>query len=126
MRKIARLATIVAAALTFAENADGKAPLNEHFMMDPIRVFYTKEGNSAVPLADANSNSVPDHVEDVAKQVWAAHRLFCGVLEFPDPFQSERYPGLTCVEVRIWNRDEIGGGNGVAFESSQRAREIPE
>ncbi len=126
MRRLTRVAAIAAVALGSAENAHGKAPLNEHLIVGPIRVFYTKEGKSAVPLADADSNSVPDHVEDVAKQVWAAHRLFCGVLEFPDPLQSERYPGLKCVEVRIWDRDEIGGGNGVAFEESQRAREIPE
>lgn len=40
--------------------------------------------------------------------------------------KSERYPDLTCVELRIWDRSEIGGGNGVAFESPQRARDIPE
>lgn len=54
------------------------------------------------------------------------HVLFCGVLEFPDPFKSERYPNLTCLEIRIWDRAQIGGGNGVAFENSQRARDIPE
>ena len=104
----------------------GKPPLPEHLVLGPVRVFYTVEGTSAVPLTDADANSVPDHVEDVAKQVWAAHHLFCGVLEFPDPFKSERYSGVSCVEVRIWDRSEIGGGNGVAFESPQRARDIPD
>ena len=109
-----------------AAGASAKSPLPKHLRVGPIRVFYTTEGIAAVPPRDANGNAVPDHVEDVAKQVWAAHKLFCEVLEFPDPFKSERYPGLTCLEVRIWDRSEIGGGNGVAFESAQRARDIPE
>jgi hypothetical protein len=123
-----RLIYVLAAAvaLAFAKDTYGKPPLDERFILGPIRVFYTKDGTSAVPLVDADSNSVPDHVEDVAKQVWATHQLFCDVLEFPDPFKSERYSGVTCVEVRIWDRAEIGGGNGVAFESPQRAREIPQ
>jgi len=106
--------------------AQERTPLTEHFVAGKVRVFYAVEGLAAVPPADANANDVPDHVEDVAKQVWATHVLFCDVLEFPDPFKSERFPGLTCLELRIWDRSEIGGGNGVAFESAQRARDIPE
>jgi len=69
---------------------------------------------------------VPDHVEDVAKQVWVAHRLFCEVLEFPDPLNSERYAGVACIEVCIRDRGELGGRNGAAYDESQRARRIPE
>lgn len=117
---------IAAILITMASNASAKPPLPKHVILGPVRVFYTSEGTSAVPHDDSNANSIPDRVEDVAKQVWGAHQLFCGVLEFPDPLQSERYPGVTCIEVRIWERNEIGGGNGVAFESSQRARSLPE
>ncbi len=106
--------------------AQKKTPLTEHFVADKFRIFYTNEGISAVPQADANSNSIPDHVEDVAKQLWQAHQLFCKVLEFPDPFESQRYPGVTCIEIGIRDRREMGGGNGVAFENSQRAKSIPE
>jgi hypothetical protein len=120
------VSTILASLVLVAAAAEAKPPLPDHVILGPVRVFYTTEGTSAVPLEDSDGNSIPDHAEDVAKQVWAAHQLFCGVLKFPDPFQSERYPNLTCVEVRIWDRNEIGGGNGVAFESAQRARSIPE
>jgi hypothetical protein len=102
-----------------------KSELPEHYVMAPVRVFYAKAGNSAVPSADRDSSGVPDHVEDIAKQVWAAHRLFCGVLKFPNPLDSERYLKVNCIEVRLWERSEIGGGNGSAFESAQRARSIP-
>ncbi len=126
VRSITIVLASVSFALSLSASAHAKPPLPKHMVLGPVRVFYTVEGSSAVPRADTNRNSISDHVEDVAKQVWAAHQLFCGALEFPDPFQSERYPGLTCIEVRIWDRNEIGGGNGVAFEGSQRARTIPE
>ncbi len=120
------IAIVVGLLLDQSAMSQDKTPLTEHFVAGRIRVFYAIEGLSAVPMADGNSNSVPDHVEDVAKQIWAAHALFCDVLEFPDPFACERYAGVTCIEVSIRDRTEMGGGNGVAFENSQRAKSIPE
>ena len=90
----------------------------------PVRVFYWTEGENAVKLEDTDSNGIPDRIEDVGKQVWAAHHLFCKVLDFPDPFKSERYKGVTCVEAYV--RPFEKGGNGLAFESAQRARKTPE
>jgi hypothetical protein len=114
------LVVVLSAASAFAQK---KAVLKEHYVLGPIRVFYNKEGQAAVPPADVDRTGVPDRVEDIAKQVWAAHQLFCKVLKFPDLFQSERYRGVTCIQVSL--RD-LGGGNGLAFTSSQRARKIPE
>ncbi|MFG0296905.1 MAG: hypothetical protein ACF8PG_13445 [Maioricimonas sp. JB045] len=114
---------LTSGSIAFAQK---KSPLNEHYVLGRIRVFYTNEGAGAVPSTDADRNGVPDRVEDVAKQIRAAHLLFCGVLKFPDPFESERYKGVTCIQVSLRDRKEMGGGNGVAFESAQRARRIPE
>jgi hypothetical protein len=100
--------------------------LSHHYVLDKVRVFYATDGVSAVQLADADSTGIPDHVEDVAKQVWAAKRLFCDVLGFPDPLTSQRYPGVTCIQVFLRERGEIGGTNGLAFDEPQRARRIPE
>lgn len=125
-----RSVSLVLAGLAYASpllaQDNEKSVLSKHHVLGPVRVLYTNDGKSAVPSADRDASGVPDHVEDVAKQVWAAHRLFCGVLEFPDPLQSERYPGVTCVQISLRERTEIGGGNGSAFESAQRARPIPE
>lgn len=106
--------------------AQKKSPLPEQYVLGRFRIFYTNEGGSAVSPDDVNQNDVPDQVENVAKQLWAAHKLFCEVLKFPDPFESERYQGVTCVQVSIRDRNEMGGGNGLAFTSAQRARSIPE
>ncbi len=116
----------VLAISTGTANGQKKQLLDHHYVRGPIRVFYTTEGDSAVPPADADRNGTPDHVEDVAKQIHAAHQLFCTTLKFPDPLKSERYKGVTCIEVGLRHRDQIGGGNGVAFDESQRARSIPE
>ena len=115
------LLTLVVSAST--ASAQQKTSLDEHYILGRIRVFYTKEGKDAVPLDDVDRTGVPDRVEDIAKQVWTAHHLFCEVLKFPDPFKSERYKGVTCIQVSL--RD-LGGGNGLAYDESQRARRIPE
>ncbi len=103
-----------------------KAELKEHYVFEFVRVFYTKEGTGAVSPIDVNKNGVSDQVENVAKQVWAAHQLFCGALEFPDPFESDRFQGVNCIQVSIRDRKEMGGLNGIAYSSAQRARKIPE
>lgn len=123
---VACLAALAAASAGNVSAADKMSPLPEHYVLGSIRVFYAVDGDSAVPTADRDSSGVPDHVEDVAKQIWAAHRLFCEVLKFPDPLKSQRYPGVRCIEVRIRDPKEIGGHNGVAFDEAQRAKRIPE
>ena len=122
------LVTALAAALivTSAVSLHGqdRSVLTDHYVRSPFRIFYAIDGKSAVPNIDRDSSGLPDHVEDVAKQLWAARELFCGALKFPDPLQSERYDGVDCIEVSLRERSEIGGGNGVAFESAQRAKKI--
>lgn len=111
----------VASAGLSAQEKTAPAKLTEHFEIDEIRVLYSKEGTDAVIAEDANKNDVPDQVEDVAKQAWAAHRLFCGTLDFPDPLKSERYQGVKFIEVKIRQKETIKGGNGLAFDEPQRS-----
>lgn len=110
----------------FIQIADAKTPRTEHYVYDCVRILYANKGEGAVDLTDGDQNGVPDRVEDVAKQVWAARHLFCEVLKFPDPFESDRYPGVTCIQVSLQGRDEMPQGNGLAFSSAQRAKSIPE
>ncbi len=114
---------IIAGTLLFSASTASAQQHKEHHVLGPIRVFYTTEGKDAVQLDDVDRTGVPDRVEDIAKQVWAAHHLFCDVLKFPDPLGCERYKKVNCIQVTL--RD-LGGGNGLAFDSSQRARQIPE
>ena len=104
-----------------AQDKELPAKLAEHFEHSEVRVLFNKEGKDAVPLGDVDRNGTPDHVEDVAKQVWAARQLFCETLGFADPLQSERYPGVKWIEVKIRHKDFLNGKNGVAFDESQRS-----
>ena len=103
-----------------------KSELTEHHISGPVRVFYSVKGPSAVDLSDRDNNGIPDRVEDVALQVRAAYEVFCSVLDFPDPFASERYPGVNCFQVSILAKSRINGLNGVAYRRAQGARSIPE
>lgn len=96
--------------------------LPEQYILEPVRVHYATKGEDAVPPDDGDRSGVPDRVEDMAKQVWAAHYLFCRVLKFPDPIGSERYPKVTCITVSMRN---LGGRGGLAFDASQPARQTP-
>lgn len=122
-RTVTHTILLAVAVSASTASAQKKTFLTEHYVHGPIRVFYIKQGKDAVPLNDFDRTGVPDRVEDIAKQVWAAHHLFCDVFKFPDPFRSERYKGVTCIQVSL--RD-LGGGNGLAFDEPQRARKIPE
>lgn len=121
-------AALACLALCAGAATTGRAEEEErlHFVMDSVRVFYSVEGESAVPPDDRDGNGVPDRVEDVARQVWAARAYFCGVLGFPDPYAGERFGGANCLQVSLHHPDRIGGLNGVAYRRAQRARAIPE
>jgi len=122
--RIITLTVLIAVVVSVSTaSAQQQTVLKEHYVLGPVRVFYIKEGKDAVPLDDVDRSGVPDRVEDISKLVWTAHHLFCEVLKFPDPFKSERYKGVTCMQVSL--RD-LSGGNGLAFSASQRARRIPE
>lgn len=108
--------------LVSAGLADEKDVLDRHFIAGDFRIFYTLEGRSAVPADDRDGNGVPDKVEDFAKQLVVAHRLFCEVLEFPNPLNSKRYLEADCIQVSLKYREK---GNGTAFDEPSRARQIP-
>lgn len=117
---------IVALAVLFAGLGEAWADDERfHFVLGSVRVIYSTSGRSAVPLQDFDKSGVPDRVEDVARQVWAAREFFCGWLAFPDPFKSDRFGTVDCVQVSILAKERIGGLNGVAYRRSQKAMEIP-
>jgi len=109
-----------------ADGSDQKSKLSESFVLEPVRVFYATEGESAINPADADHNGVPDRVEDVARQVWAARKLFCEILGFPDPLSSVRFDGANCIQASLLDRSRINGLNGVAYRVAQKARPIPD
>lgn len=120
--------TILTAALLFAWGVGGEALAKEprkpgpYFIAGDFRIFYTLEGKSAIPAEDHDGSGVPDRVEDVAQQLLAAQRMYCGVLGFTDPLKSQRYAEATCIQVVL----RSSSGNGTAYNGLGKARKIPE
>lgn len=129
---LASLAIVLVGVAGFSQaeerktRAGEKSILSESFVLEPVRVFYATEGESAIDPGDVDDNGVPDRVEDVARQIWAARKLFCETLDFPDPFDSGRFEGANCIQVSLLDRGRINGMNGVAYRVAQRAKSIPE
>lgn len=120
-----RLALAAALLLPWVLSPEIPAEDRSHFSMGPVRVFYSVAGESAVPPEDLDGSGVPDRVEDVAKQVWAAREFFHGCFGFPDPFESKRFGEVDCVQVSLLAKSKINGLNGTAYRIPQRARAIP-
>lgn len=92
--------------------------LPHHVALDSIRVFYATSGIHAVDATDANRNQIPDQVEDLAKQAWAARALFVETLKFPDPLKSERYRQARFIDIHLLSRKTLVA-NGRAYDGLQ-------
>lgn len=84
-----------------------------------IRIFYHTEDQHAVDSTDSNGNQIPDQVEDILTQTLAAQTLFVEVLQFPDPFQTERFREAKFLDINLRHRDVLKS-NGVAYDELQR------
>jgi len=113
---ILALAIAALAATCFAAEVD--RPRIE-YRLGKIRVFYATEGLHKVGLLDRDQNGVPDQVEDLAKQTWAAYSLFVETLGFPNPFTSERFRVAAFLDIHLIDRSVLKN-NGVAFDELQR------
>lgn len=111
---------LITTFVLFSGVANG-APFTIHVAEGPVRVFYTLEGKDAVPDDDANGNEIPDHVENVAVQSFAAYELFVKVLDFPDPLKSERYKDVDFIDIVLRHTDVLNGMKGLAFDEIQKA-----
>ncbi|NLT70982.1 MAG: hypothetical protein GXX91_09845 [Verrucomicrobiaceae bacterium] len=113
-------------ALAAVPTVVGAAEERSHFVLETVRVIYSTSGASAVPPEDRDDNGVPDRVEDVARQVWAARKFYCEWLDFPDPLESPRFGRVDCIQVSIHAKEKINGLNGVAYRRAQKAKAIPD
>jgi len=80
-----------------------KAPQLKVFQSGPYRVLYYTEGPLAVDSGekDVNGNGIPDRVEDMITAVTASRLLFCNLLGYPDPLNSERLPKARFIDLRL-------------------------
>ncbi|MHC2068177.1 hypothetical protein ACYFX5_11935 [Bremerella sp. T1] len=110
---------VVLLASSFPAEIYAATELDRYLIAGKFRIFYTLKGESAVAPDDHDRSGVPDRVEDVARQLNVAYRLYCEVLQFPDPLTSSRFKEATCIQVTLLHRAK---GNGVAYDAMSRAR----
>lgn len=92
----------------------------------PFRINFMRTGGESVPPADANGNNCPDFIEDMAKQLVAAHHIFINKAGFRSPFGSPRYSGLEyiLVVVRAKTNKILKGSNGRSYDEMTRAKAL--
>lgn len=114
MKKILPAALLAVLLVIFAA-----VPMNVNaaiYQQGVVYVIYDATGEAAPQNpADLNANGVPDIVEDIATQVNAARELFHGELNFPDPLKSERFKGVTSIEIDIQSKERMTRDNGKSF-----------
>jgi len=92
-----------------------KAPPLKVLQSGPCRVLYYTEGPRAVDPTDVNGNGIPDRVEDALTATVASRLLYCKLLGFPDPLNSERLPKARFIDIRLQALGESNTNRGVFF-----------
>jgi hypothetical protein len=102
-----------------APNA-GLPRLDRSHVRDEFRIFYTLDGEHALPDArDANRNGVPDKVEDVATQLVAGRRIFSEVMGLTHPMRQARNARTASIDVFLLRMEK---GNGRSYDEATNYR----
>lgn len=114
--KTAAMTTAPAAPKCITLNSKYVSKLNNVYIYDTVRVFYSTDKNNVdavANLTDKNKNNYPDYVEDIARQI-VITRAALNDLGFMDPLRSPRYKayGVQFIDVHVRKLD----GNGLAFD----------
>ena len=93
--------------------------LDRRFVCEEFRIYYTLEGDQALPAADRQDHDrdgVPDKIQSLALQLVTARRCYVEVLGLRHPFESPRYRGrVKFIDVNVW---DLGGNkNGMAGDA---------
>ena len=108
---------LIALALAFAFIQPANAAV---YQQGVVYVIYDETGDNAPKNnADINSNGVPDVIEDIATQLNAAREVFKDVYHFPDPIESERFKGVTSIEIDIAARENMNA-NGNSYSGVRK------
>lgn len=113
------LSALILWGATVVSHAATNAPVQHVQQAGKIRVYYFTEGQHAVSTSDANTNDVPDQVEDTLTQTRAAWMLFVDLLGFPNPLKTERYRSASYLDIHFRSKDTLKA-NGVAYDELQR------
>ena len=90
--------------------------LDNVYILGDFRVFYTFDGENALPLenkVDLNENSIPDYVENIAQRLYLTKEVFINLLGFQDPLKSKRYKDVKYIDVHIMSSEKSSAGDEI-------------
>jgi hypothetical protein len=92
-----------------------RAALDQHFVCQEFRIYYTLQGKNALRLEEPRENTadaVPGKIRDLALQLLTARRCYVEGLGLRHPFASPRYQNrVKFVDVNVW---DLPSGHGMA------------
>ena len=96
-----------------------RVALDQHFVREEFRIYYTLKGDQALPAADQQDHDrdgVPDKIQSLALQLVTARRCYVEILGLRHPFASRRYQGrVKFIDVNVC---DLGGTkNGMAGDA---------
>jgi len=108
-----------------------RVALDQCFVRDEFRIYYTLKGGQALPAADRqdrDGDGVPDRIQSLALQLVAARRCYVEVLGLRHPFESRRYRGrVKFIDVNVCVLpDKNNGMAGDAIVNYHRPSDPPE
>jgi len=96
-----------------------RVALDQHFVREEFRIYYTLKGDQALPALDRQDrdrDGVPDKIQSLALQLVTARRCYVEILGLRHPFASRRYQGrVKFIDVNVC---DLGGTkNGMAGDA---------
>lgn len=99
-----------------ANDRSQREALDKVYIFDKVRIFYTLNGENALPAEnriDDNHNTVPDYVEKIATNLKIADAIFNKTFGFTQPLNNDRYRGnINFIDVHIMATRNFKGVTG--------------
>ena len=103
--------------------------LDKCLVRDEFRIYYALSDNDALlslDRGDCNGNGVPDKIENIARQLVAARRVFVEVMGLRHPFEGSRYKGrVKFIDVHVRGL-KVNGSAGDAIVNYHRPSDPPQ
>lgn len=105
-----------------------RASLDQRFVCEEFRIFYTLSGKNALPSdAKTAGDEVPDRIRNLALQLLTARQCYVQVLGLRHPFESPRYKGrVKFVDVNVWSLPNSNGMAGDGIVNYHRDNDPPD
>jgi len=105
-----------------------RVALDRCFVRDEFRIYYTFKGQDMLPESDrvdTDGDGTPDRIQNIARQLVAARRMYGEVMGLRHPLEGARYKGrVQSIDVHVWGL-ATNGSAGDAVVNYHRPTDPP-